>query len=344
MKKTVVAKKQTSKKPASAKVSPSTPKPVQTKPKKAKGYANIKSAFFAFQGEKLVLPRNGQGKSNGGKPYKYVTLDDLIDRVIPVLQKYGLGFTQVVMNEKLLTELFHADSNTSLTISEIMLGKPESVQDYGGRITYTKRYALTALLGLSAEEDIDAAGQAATTLTAAPVTTAAAAPINNGPSKTTAHVYTLDEQIANLEEDVKREQLSYDRNLENPENTLEFRKSMSNHADKIAMLNRDLSSLKLRKGGNKEVTPALPDTHAEKSALPDTNNDGAVKANPLEKRMNEMAETSKWFKRARSAIESCGDARALEVISEQVAKSASATDEEKALSVELINEMRKKFA
>lgn len=156
MKKKVVAKK------GDKKVT----SPVSTpKPKKSKlivsgtpvVYTSVRQALFAFQGEQITLPRTGNGKSQKGTDYKYVTLDVLIERVIPILQKYRLGFAQVVQGDKLVTELFHADSDTSI-ISEIPLGKPDNIQDLGGRITYLKRYALTALLGLSAEEDIDASG------------------------------------------------------------------------------------------------------------------------------------------------------------------------------------------
>lgn len=115
---------------------------------------SIRSALFNFQQEHLVLPRNGSGKASSGKTYKYVTLDDMIQIAGPVLQKYGIGFTQLVQTDKMETKLFHADSDTEL-MSVINLGSPNNMQDYGGRITYAKRYALGAILGLSSEEDLD---------------------------------------------------------------------------------------------------------------------------------------------------------------------------------------------
>jgi len=120
--------------------------------KKAK---NIQEALFMFQQEALVLPRNGSGKTANGKVYKYVTLDEMLQTATPVLQKYGVGFTQLVQTDKMETKLFHVESGTEL-VSVINLGSPNNMQDYGGRITYAKRYALGALLGLSSEEDVDA--------------------------------------------------------------------------------------------------------------------------------------------------------------------------------------------
>jgi hypothetical protein len=140
-----------SKKTAKKEVKQDKPKATK-KPKSAK---NIQEALFLFQQEKLVLPRNGSGKTMNGKVYKYVTLDEMLQTAGPVLHKYGIGFTQLVQTDKMETKLFHVESGTELT-SVINLGSPNNMQDYGGRITYAKRYALGALLGLSSEEDVDA--------------------------------------------------------------------------------------------------------------------------------------------------------------------------------------------
>lgn len=123
--------------------------------KKMKPAGNVNEALFAFQSENIVLPRNGQGTTNG-KSYRYVTLDDMINGIRPFITKHGLAFTQLIQDDKLETVLIHAVSGTQIR-SEIRIGLPTSMQDYGGRITYTRRYSLQSLLGLSAEEDTDAA-------------------------------------------------------------------------------------------------------------------------------------------------------------------------------------------
>ncbi len=147
------------KKSAAKKVPAEVKKPaVAKKPKvinEQKKIESVQEALFMFQAEKLVLPRNGEGKASSGKVYKYVTLDDMIQIAGPVLQKYGLGFTQLVQTDKMETKLFHFASGTEMS-SMINLGSPNNMQDYGGRITYAKRYALGAILGLSSEEDVDA--------------------------------------------------------------------------------------------------------------------------------------------------------------------------------------------
>ena len=99
--------------------------------------------------------RNGTGKSNG-KEYKYVTLDDLINLVRPALMEEGMLFTQLIQTDTMETKLIHADSGTEI-VSTINLESQTICRDYGARITYARRYALTAILGLNAEEDTDAA-------------------------------------------------------------------------------------------------------------------------------------------------------------------------------------------
>lgn len=116
---------------------------------------NIKEALFLFQREQITLPKRGKGTSSKGTSYMYVMFDDMVNIVRPTLDKYGMGFTQLVQNDTLETVLFHHASDTEIT-SSINLGSPNNMQDYGGRITYTKRYALGAMLGISSEEDVDA--------------------------------------------------------------------------------------------------------------------------------------------------------------------------------------------
>lgn len=128
--------------------------PKSPKPPKAPVAHNVYEGLLYFQKERVTIPRNGVGKSNSST-YKYATLDDTINTVRPLIEKYGLGFTQLLDGENLVTELFHAESGTKIT-STAPLGKPTSSQDMGARITYIRRYTLTSILALSGDEDTDA--------------------------------------------------------------------------------------------------------------------------------------------------------------------------------------------
>lgn len=118
---------------------------------------DINDALFGLQSENLIIPRNGKGVING-REYRYATLDDVITIIRPVMQKYGMIFTQIPTDGNLVTTITHIKSKTSID-SKIELGSPTSSQDLGARITYLRRYSLTAMLGLSTEEDVDASNK-----------------------------------------------------------------------------------------------------------------------------------------------------------------------------------------
>jgi len=135
----MTAKKVTKKKSVAKKVEPAV--------------KNITEAFFNFQSEDISIQRNGVGTSNG-QEYRYAELEDIMKAIRPVLQKYRIALTQIVEENNLLTKLIHVDSLTEMT-SPLPLGTPQSSQDLGARITYMRRYALVAMLGLVTEDDVD---------------------------------------------------------------------------------------------------------------------------------------------------------------------------------------------
>ncbi len=118
---------------------------------------NIDEALFAFQSENISIPRSSTGIVNG-RTYKYANLDDTINITRPVLQKYGIMLTQIPLDGVLITTLKHVESGTIIE-SKISIGDPASSQDLGARITYLRRYSLSAMLGLSLEEDTDASNK-----------------------------------------------------------------------------------------------------------------------------------------------------------------------------------------
>lgn len=101
-----------------------------------------------------VQSTKGQGYS-----YKYVELSSVLAAVTPALTKHGLIVVQVVDTDDqgrpyLLTRLVHVDSGTDV-VSRYPLqpGRPNDPQAMGGAITYARRYALLAVLGLAPEDD-----------------------------------------------------------------------------------------------------------------------------------------------------------------------------------------------
>lgn len=102
-------------------------------------------------------------KSKQAYGYKYATLDSLIDMLRGVLPKHGLWFTQMPtrVGEKstLTTRVFHAsgewmEDSIEMTDTELS-GKANDTQKLGASITYFRRYALSSIFGVSADEDVD---------------------------------------------------------------------------------------------------------------------------------------------------------------------------------------------
>jgi hypothetical protein len=90
--------------------------------------------------------------------YKYVDLGTVLAAVTPALTKHGLILVQTVdflaHNVVLLTRLVHVDSGTDIVSGyPLQPAKPNDPQALGSAITYARRYAILALLGLAPEDD-----------------------------------------------------------------------------------------------------------------------------------------------------------------------------------------------
>jgi len=94
-------------------------------------------------------------KSGGSYNFKYATLAHIIKTVLPSLVKNGMSFSQTFSDGSLCTTLYHVSGEQ--INSHIPLNMDGgTMQEIGSRISYLKRYSLTALLGIVGEEDDDA--------------------------------------------------------------------------------------------------------------------------------------------------------------------------------------------
>lgn len=118
---------------------------------------NLAAALSAFQGE-VQNPKN-----TAENPYfksKYAPLGDVLNIVRPLLAKYGLSVIQIPSTENdnisVRTLLIHKSGewieSEPLTLK---MDKP-TAQGAGAAITYARRYAISAILGISSEDDDDA--------------------------------------------------------------------------------------------------------------------------------------------------------------------------------------------
>ncbi len=90
---------------------------------------------------------------------QYITLDNLLNTVRPILVKNGLIITQELAGEYIVTTLYHESGQYkgSAMIFNPMAGNKSTnnLQAIGGGITYAKRYALGAMLCISTDIDDD---------------------------------------------------------------------------------------------------------------------------------------------------------------------------------------------
>ena len=112
------------------------------------------------QMKEVLKTKTAQVKSDKGNySYKYAELADLLEAVKPALLGQGLAISQGVdsydKGVKVTTLLMHSSGeHLSSTLSLPVSGS--TPQAYGSAITYARRYALSALLGVAPEDDDDA--------------------------------------------------------------------------------------------------------------------------------------------------------------------------------------------
>lgn len=130
----------------------------------AEPQAQWAKAFVAAQSEMPEIPKTKKAtiptKSGGGYEYSYADLPAIIDAVRPVLSKHGLAFAQSVETTEsaiAITTIVYHEAGGSQSFGPLLLPGGSDARGAGSAITYGRRYALCAALGIAADEDDDAA-------------------------------------------------------------------------------------------------------------------------------------------------------------------------------------------
>lgn len=148
------------------------------------------SALFAAIKELDSVPKDAHGQFGG-----YTSLEQVISYTKPVLAKHGLFIIQTFSNKCLDTRLIYPDLDQTLLSSYALTPEKETPQSYGAAITYARRYAILALLGIASSEDPDAAQQGhgvGRNMSSAPRTTVKASTASSmGASVTDAHNFLI---------------------------------------------------------------------------------------------------------------------------------------------------------
>lgn len=123
---------------------------------KSESIKNIADALSKFQGE-IENPKN-----TADNPFfksKYAPLQEVLNIVRPKLAKYGLSILQwpsgdgerIIINSLLM----HSSGEWIEMEPLILKAEKATAQGAGSAITYGRRYALSAILGISSEDDDD---------------------------------------------------------------------------------------------------------------------------------------------------------------------------------------------
>ena len=121
------------------------------------GGATLAEALVAFHGEAPVIVKDSV---NPHFKSKFASLDAIMAAVRPVLTKHGLAISQHPTALEsgmpaLRTILLHTSGDKYQDIMPLAVDKP-GPQALGSALTYARRYAVLAVLGLVADEDDDA--------------------------------------------------------------------------------------------------------------------------------------------------------------------------------------------
>ena len=123
----------------------------------------LAASLALFQANMPTLP-----KDSSGYGYKYTSLDAVVEAIRGDLSANGLSFVQMPdtppvefgVSVGLTTRLMHVSGQwleSTLVIPVPQVGKANEAQQYGAALTYARRYALTSMLGVVADEDVDGA-------------------------------------------------------------------------------------------------------------------------------------------------------------------------------------------
>ena len=122
----------------------------------------IAPALIKAQSQMQGITKEGK---NPAFRSKYVTLDSILDTLRPILTSNGLMLTQGstppwgVEAITVESRIIHTSGEWIATTVTIPVTKPDA-HGLGSALTYGRRYSVSALLAISADEDDDANGAA----------------------------------------------------------------------------------------------------------------------------------------------------------------------------------------
>ncbi len=130
--------------------------------------AALYAALAAAQGEFMAIEKNRnvtiKPREAPAYSFRYADLEEVISKTRPALTKHKLALFQSLdvsgNDARLVCTLAHADGAT--VQSAISIPHPHSMKEpkqFGALVSYYRRYMVTSILGVAADDDLDEDGQ-----------------------------------------------------------------------------------------------------------------------------------------------------------------------------------------
>lgn len=122
--------------------------------------ALINSSMVEFNKLNLAIAKNGKVNINASTQRSYIKLDDIMNAVRPALASVNCYIEQHLAGDSVITRIVHESGEyiASKLNYQAMDGSANALQKMGGGLTYLRRYAVSSICNIVADEDTDAEG------------------------------------------------------------------------------------------------------------------------------------------------------------------------------------------
>lgn len=127
--------------------------------------AALYAALAAAQAEFLPIAKNRKVVIKGDRSsyeFRYADLEAINAATRPALSKHGIAVYQSIEGDYLVCVLAHSSgARVSSAVSIPDASAQRDPKQFGGLLTYLRRYLVTGILGVAADDDLDVDGQPA---------------------------------------------------------------------------------------------------------------------------------------------------------------------------------------
>lgn len=125
---------------------------------------NLSKALAEFRKEAKQPTRSKivevKTRTGGSYNYSYTPLEKVVEVIDSIASKHGLSYLQEAFTDDngspaIVTRLMHSSGEWIETRPMILASNNNDAQSQGSAITYARRYQLSALFGIAAEDDDD---------------------------------------------------------------------------------------------------------------------------------------------------------------------------------------------